>query len=73
MNESFLIFKNKDKKEGSNQPDYRVVMRDGDNFVTWGAGWIKDGKSGKFISCQKNKPFDKTKAPKTREDDFNEF
>lgn len=54
--DNFLVFKNKFKKEGTKQPDYKVMTREGDKFVEWGAGWIKDGKTGKYISCSKSKP-----------------
>lgn len=55
--DKFLIFKNTKKVAGSNQPDYNIATTDADGkFVPWGAGWIKDGKNGKFISCQKSKP-----------------
>lgn len=55
--DNFLIFKNKFKKEGTKQPDYKVMTRVDGKFVDWGAGWIKDGKTGKYISCSKSKPY----------------
>lgn len=54
--ESFVIFKNDKKVQGSNQPDYIINSKDTNgNFVKWGGGWIKEGKNGKFISCSKSK------------------
>lgn len=52
MNKNFSIFKNTHKKEGSTQPDYKISMKVGEEYVEIGAGWIKDGKSGKYISCK---------------------
>ena len=46
------VFKNSYKKEGSNQPDYKVTMiNDKGGFVSCGGGWIKSTKTGdKYIS-----------------------
>ena len=49
---SFSIFKNTKKAEGSKQPDYKLSAKIGDEYVEIGGGWIKDGKSGKFISVK---------------------
>lgn len=51
---NFSIFKNKFKKEGSTQPDYKITAKDElGKFVPIGAGWIKESKSGdKYISCK---------------------
>ena len=55
--ENFSVFKNTDKKEGTNQPDYRVTEKNGDKFEVWGACWSKTDKNGKpYLSCSKNKP-----------------
>ena len=35
--EQFLIFKNKEKKAGSNQPDYRITTIVDGKFENWGA------------------------------------
>lgn len=55
--QSFSIFKNT-KKEKETQPDYKLSAKINDEYVEIGAGWIKDGKSGKFISVQLKKPYD---------------
>lgn len=54
--DNFLIFKNLKKAEGSQQPDYNVMVNEDGKWVSWGAGWVKDGKNGKFISVRKSKP-----------------
>ena len=46
-----MLFKNTDKKS-ENQPDYRLVASEGDNLITVGAGWVKEGKQGKFVSMK---------------------
>lgn len=53
--ENFCIFKNDDKKN-PNQPDYRVSVKVGDKYETWGACWLKEGAKGKYFSCSKSKP-----------------
>ena len=53
--ENFVILKNEEKKSDK-QPDYRVSTKVGDNWETWGACWLKDGKKGKYFSCSKSKP-----------------
>jgi uncharacterized protein (DUF736 family) len=53
---NFSIFKNDKKKEGSNQPDYRISAKVGDVYEEIGGGWIKDSKSGKYISCSVKEP-----------------
>ena len=62
----FNIFKNTKKtKEG--QPDYRMNVKIGDNYVECGAGWIKDSKNGKYISCKLNDVYvDHTKGTATQ-------
>jgi len=50
---NLMMFKNEDKK-AENQPDYRVVatIEGQDGMFTVGAGWIKDGAKGKFMSIK---------------------
>lgn len=54
----FSIFKNKYKKENSNEPDYTISQKTSDGkFAKIGAGWVKDTKTGeKYISCTLNEP-----------------
>lgn len=60
---NFSIFKNTHKKEGSTQPDYKLSVKIGEEYIECGAGWIKEGKSGKFISCKLSDAFaDHTKG-----------
>jgi uncharacterized protein (DUF736 family) len=56
MIKNLLIFKNTYKKEGTKEPDYKVMIveKEGENAVEVGAGWINEGKKGKFISCRLN-------------------
>lgn len=49
MIKNFACFKVGEKKNDS-QPDYRLSAKVGDDYVDIGAGWVKEGKSGKFIS-----------------------
>ncbi len=51
MIKSISIFKVSEKKN-EQSPDYRVTARVGEAFVDCGAGWIKEGKAGKFISIK---------------------
>jgi uncharacterized protein (DUF736 family) len=48
---SFAIFKNTNKTKDT-QPDYRMSVKIGDEYLDLGGAWIKEGKSGKFISCK---------------------
>lgn len=51
MIKTFAIFKVTEKKN-ENQPDYRLSAKIGEKYVDIGAGWVKDGKAGKFISVK---------------------
>jgi hypothetical protein len=51
---NFSIFKNTKKKEGSTQPDYKMSVKMGEEYVDCGSCWLKDGKSGKYFSCKLN-------------------
>lgn len=47
-NDTGVLFKN-DRKVNENHPDYKgSIMVDGAEY--WLAGWIKEGKTGKFLS-----------------------
>jgi hypothetical protein len=50
---SGVLFKN-NKKETPNQPDYTGTLKlsDGDYLLS---AWVKDGKSGKFLSLSVKK------------------
>ena len=54
-NNSGTLSKNKDKVEGSKQPDYKgKIMIEGVHY--WLAGWIKESPDGKkFISLRPEK------------------
>ena len=56
----------KNKKEKDTQPDYRlsanVGSKDQPRYVDIGAGWIKEGEKGKFISFQLSKPYNGKKG-----------
>ena len=47
---TFSLFKN-DKKESDKHPDYRGDGKDADGNAIWVSAWLKEGKSGKFMSC----------------------
>ena len=52
MKLNFSLFKNTNKEEGTNQPDYTcsVYNKETQQSTKIGGGWIKEGKNGKFIS-----------------------
>lgn len=50
---SFAIFKNLHKKEDKH-PDYKISIKIGDKYVDAGGVWLKEGKTGKFMSCKLN-------------------
>lgn len=68
------IFKN-DKKESDTHPDYKGSINI-NGVEYWLSSWIKDGKSGKFMSLSV-KPKDAQAAPKKQVssgfDDSNDF
>lgn len=46
------LFKNT-KKEKDNQPDWRLTMKSGEEFIDVGGGWNKESKTGvKFVSLK---------------------
>lgn len=54
---NFIIQKNSYKKN-DNEPDYRLVAKDGDEFISCGAGWKKTDKNGNaYISCSLSRPY----------------
>ncbi len=65
-----VLFKN-DRKEKETHPDYKGSCEVGGTEY-WISGWIKDGKSGKFISfkfTEKDEQVGPAKtAPKKNED-----
>ena len=69
--ENFIIFSNKEKKNDaiakaksqeeqeriSKWPDFKISVKNGDDFEDWGVCWWKQGKDGQwFQSCSKNRP-----------------
>ena len=55
MIKNFALFKNEKKQE--NHPDYKLSAKIDDKYVEIGAGFIKDGAKGKFISISLSKPY----------------
>jgi hypothetical protein len=51
MINNFSIFKTKEKKS-EKSPDYTISTKVGEEYITIGAGWIKEFTGGKFISCK---------------------
>lgn len=47
---TFSLFKNQEKKTDSH-PDYRGDGKDIEGNPIWVSAWLKEGKSGKFMSC----------------------
>ena len=46
------LFKNTYKVEGDNKPEYNASMKIDDKFANVGGGWVKQGKSGEYISLR---------------------
>lgn len=54
---NFQIFRNKYKKDGSTQPDYKISFKNEQTgqYEEIGAGWKKEMKNGEaYISCKLN-------------------
>ena len=63
------MFRNDRKEEGSKQPDYRGDLKLGGELLEV-AGWIKEGKKGKFLSITvKPKQEQPTRAARPTHDD----
>ena len=61
--QNFSIFKVTKDPNNTKLPDYRISIKVNDEFVDAGACWIKDSKSGKYMSCKLNDPYlDKRKG-----------
>ena len=61
--QNFSIFKVQKDPSNSKLPDYRISIKVGDEYVEAGAGWIKESKNGKYISCKLNDAYlDKRKG-----------
>lgn len=56
MLKNFSCFKVGEKKSATS-PDYRLTAKVGEQFVEIGAGWIKEGPKGKFISFKLSDPY----------------
>jgi uncharacterized protein (DUF736 family) len=56
MLRNFSCFKVKDKKKPEH-PDYHLSAKIDNEYVTIGAGWIKDSPNGKFISFKLSEPY----------------
>lgn len=62
MIQNFSIFKVDNKKQDKD-PDYRISVKLGDEYVEAGAGWIKTSPKGtKYISCRLSKPYKNRKG-----------
>jgi uncharacterized protein (DUF736 family) len=63
--ENINIFRVKDKKSDK-APDYSLSYYDKNTSTTLyvGSGWVKEGKNGKYISVQFNKPYNGKKGYK---------
>jgi len=70
---TFSLFKN-DKKESDKHPDYRGDGKDAEGNPIWVSAWLKEGKSGKFMSCSFKLKDEqaKTKAEKFIDDDLSD-
>ena len=59
---NFIIQINK-FKDSDTKPDYRIVAKEGEEFLEIGAGWKKQDSSGKaYISCSLSKPYNDKKG-----------
>ena len=66
---TFSLFKN-DKKESDKHPDYRGDGKDADGNAIWVSAWLKEGKSGKFMSCSFKLKDEQPKAALVKNDDM---
>lgn len=63
---TFALFKNKDKEEGSKQPDYRGTLNV-DGVEKEIAAWIRvSAKGEKFMSGRVNEPYKKEEKASPR-------
>ena len=60
---SGVFFKN-DKKGSENAPDYKGKINVNGKELEI-AGWVREGKNGKFISLKVSEPYNKTAAVNT--------
>jgi len=61
---NFQIFKNKQKKEGSKQPDFRITANINGKYEEVGACWWKqDSKGGYYQSCSVKEPKPRQEQP----------
>lgn len=63
----FTIFKNT-KKEKDSQPDYTASVKIGEDYYEFAAGWVKEGKNGKFMAftCSEPREWEYEGIKKTR-------
>jgi len=69
---SFSLFKN-DKKEADNHSDYKGDGKDLDGNAVWVSAWLKEGKSGKFMSCSFKLKEDKPVVAAAKKQEFSDF
>lgn len=61
---NFILQKNK-FKDTDQKPDYRLVAKEGDDFVEIGGGWKKQDKNGDvYVSCTLSKTHGEKKGYK---------
>lgn len=66
MIKNFSIFKNK-QSDNEKLPTHSLSAKIGEEFVTIGACWTKEGKAGKYLSCKLQDVYvDHTDRTKTR-------
>lgn len=63
---SLSLFKN-DRKEKDSHPDYKGDGLDLNGNAVWVSAWIKEGKSGKFLSLSLQPKEQKPAAPAPRQ------
>ena len=69
---TFSLFKNQNKQKDTH-PDYSGDGKDMDGNEIYVSAWLKEGKSGKFMSCSfKPKEAKKSAAPAMSHDDLND-
>lgn len=60
---NFIILKSKKDGPEDKRPDYRMSIKDGEEFTEIGGCWLRESKAGnKFFSCKLSLPYKNRKG-----------